>query len=252
MAAASLPTLSSQGDSENRDDFKKTFTTSFHQTMFLVMPISMILFILRVPTVRLVYGVSNFPWDATVETAKALAFFSISIFAQSANYLLTRAFYSLKNTLTPVIVSVCTAIINIGLSILLVNHYHLGVWAVALAFSTSSILDMIVLMFLLSKKIGSFEKRHMIIPFIKTSISTILMGVTLYVPMKLLDNYVLDTTRTLNLLVLTLVASICGLGTYLLFTKIFKVEEINLLYRLIGKLKFNKKVIKPETLTYTE
>lgn len=235
ISSASLPTLSALSDKDNMEKFKDTFLTSLHQMMFLVMPLGMILLILRIPVVRLVYGVSNFPWEATLKTAYSLAFFSVSIFSQSGNYLITRAFYALKDTRTPVVVSICTAVVNIGLSLIFVIGFKLEVWAIALSYSITSILDMAIQTYLLGKKVGGFNTAKLFIPFIKISYATLLMGFTLYFPIKLLDNIVFDTAHTLNLLILTGIAGICGVSTYIIFTKLLNVYEIHLFYRFVAK-----------------
>ena len=252
IAAASLPTLSSEGESKDLTAFKKTFLTSFHQMMFLVLPLSMILFILRVPVVRIVYGVSNFPWETTLETASVLAIFSFSIFAQSANYLITRSFYALKDTVTPVFVAVITSIINVAFSAFLVVVLKYNVWAVAFSYSITSLFDMLILLYLLDRKIGRLGNKELFGPFAKISVSAILMGITLYIPIKLLDQVIFDTTRTVNLLTLTIIAGLCGVVTYLVFTKIFKVEEIELLYSIVRKLNLSKKETGTEIPRYTE
>jgi len=248
MASASLPTLSEQGDRENMERFKKTFLTSFHQMMFLVIPLSVILLVLRVPVVRIVYGVSNFPWEATVQTSYVLAFFSLSIFSQSAYYLITRAFFALKDTYTPVKVSLFTIVLNLGLSLFFVVYLKLEIWAVALAFSFTSILDMILLMWLLNKKVGGFGVEKLLGPFLKISYAALLMGITLYLPLKLLDIVVIDTSRTLNLLLLTGIASFSGGATYLILTKLFKVEEIELFYKLMRKLDIRRNLRRKRVL----
>lgn len=252
MAAAALPTLSSEGDEVDKDKFKETFLTSLHQMMYLVMPISAILLILRVPAVRLVYGVHNFPWEATIKTAHTLAFFSIAIFAVSANYLITRAFYALKDTVTPVIVNVITATINVAISITFVTVLKLGVWSIAFAYSITSIMDMTILMILLNKKVGGFDMHRLFLPFAKISWATAFMGIMLYVPMRFLDKFVFDTTRTINLLGLTIVAGICGMVTYLILTSVFKVEEIQLFYKLLGKLRLSGKEVSSESINLVE
>ena len=252
MAAAALPTLSSQNSIEDREDFKDTFLTSFFQMMYLVMPISAILLILRVPVVRLVYGVQNFPWDATIKTAWTLAFFSIGIFAQSANYLITRAYYALKDTLTPVIVNVATALINVLISVAFVTHFRLGVWSVAFAYTITSLMDMVFMFIFLNKKIGGFDKKKILFPFVKISMSTMFMGIMLYIPMRFLDNFIFDTTRTVNLLGLTAVAGFLGIATYILLTSLLKVKEIQLLYKLAGKLRLSSKELPSEAISLTE
>ncbi len=212
--------------------------------MYLVMPVSAILLVLRVPAIRLVYGVSNFPWEATIRTAQTLAFFSISIFSQSANYLITRAFYALKDTSTPVIINIITAIINVCISLIFVKTLNFGVWSVAFSYTITSMLDSVLLMTFLNKKVGGFNKEKLIIPFTKICWATALTGIMLYIPMKILDQFVFDTTRTINLIGLTAIAGIIGMATYLVITHFLKVEEIELFYKLLGKLKISKNGIK--------
>lgn len=248
MGAASLPTLSSQSAPDEQEKFKETFLTSLHQTIYLVMPLSAILLVLRVPAIRLVYGVSNFPWEATIRTSQTLAFFSISIFAQSANYLITRAFYALKDTKTPVIINFFTALTNICVSLFFVSYLKLGVWAISLSYATTSFIDFYLLITFLDKKVGGFDKEKLIVPFTKIAFATGLMGIMLYVPMKLLDKFVFDTTRTINLAALTAVAGLAGMATYILITHILKVKEIQLFYKLLRKLKISKSDIKAEAV----
>lgn len=244
MAQAALPSLSLESDEEKREQFKKTFLTTFHQMMFFVLPASILLLILRVPAVRFAVGTPNYSWDATLKTAMALGFFSISIFSQSSTYLLNRAFFALKDTLTPVLVSIVTISISTVLSLFMVTQLKYEVWAVAFAFSIGSMLDLVFMMYLLSRKVGGFNKNKLLVPFAKIAVSSIFMGISLYLPIKLLDIKYIDTSRTVNLLGLTMLAGIAGSASYLFFTKLFKVEEVQLLYKLLRR--FNVKTVTAE------
>ncbi|KKU31993.1 MAG: Integral membrane protein MviN [candidate division WWE3 bacterium GW2011_GWA1_46_21] len=236
IALAALPTLSGESGTNDKEQFRKTFLTSFHQMMFFVLPASILLLVLKLPAVRLVYGATNFPWDATLQTSYTLAFFSISIFAQAAILLLSRAFYALRNTVIPVVASVTGLLFEIVIAIVFIKVLGLGVWSIALAFSLGTVLDMCLLLFFLYRRIDGFTFDNLFRPFLKIGVATLLMGLSLYIPMKLLDAYVLDTTRTIYLLVLVFVVSVFGLVSYLLFTKMLRVKEIELLYKLVRKL----------------
>ena len=239
IALAALPTLSGESGDADRDKFRKTLLTSLYQMFFLIAPLCVILLVLRVPAVRLVYGAANFPWSATVTTAQALGFYSISIFAQAGILLLSRAFYALRDTLTPVVAGLSGLVVGVSMAYVLVKFFGLGVWAIALSFSISSFVDMLLLFVMLFRKIGGFEMKQLI-PILKISMSGVFMGLSLYIPMKLLDIYVLDTTKTVYLLVLVAAVTAAGLFSYLFFTKVFRVEEVVLLYRLLGKLQIKK------------
>lgn len=254
IAHASLPTLAEESEEANLGKFKRTFITSFHQMMFLVLPASVILLVLRVPVVRIVYGAATFPWEATVKTAYALAFFSLSIFAQGGIYLITRSFYALKDTRTPVRISALTLIINIALSLYFVRMLSWGVWSIAFSFSITSILTFLLMMAYLIKKVGGIDYGELIVPFTKISYSALIMGLALYLPLKLLDQFVFDTTRVIPLLLLTGIATIAGSATYLIITWLFRVEEIELFYKLLRKLKISRgaKVITTSTIGVIE
>ncbi len=236
LSAALLPALSSKAS--NKKEFKRIFLTSLHQMFFLIIPASVMLIILRVPIVRLIYGVSNFPWEATVKTSYVLAFFALSALAQGSVYLLTRAFYALKDTATPVKVSIVTLGVNVLLSLFFIGVLKWGVWAIALSFSIMSFIDFMAMLYLLAKKLGGFTLSDLLIPFTKISYSALFMGILLYIPLKLLDELVFDTTKTVNLLLLTGIVSIAGLASYLFFTKLFRVEEIRLFYSALGRIRW--------------
>jgi peptidoglycan biosynthesis protein MviN/MurJ (putative lipid II flippase) len=126
--------------------------------------------------------------------------------------------------------------------------FHWGVWALGLSYAITSLTDMCVLLYLLDKKVGGFDRERAIVPFAKIVYATLFMGITLYLPIKLLDQVIIDTSKTLNLLLLTGIAGMCGIGFYLLFTKILRVEEIQLLYTLLRKLKLSpasKSIVEP-------
>jgi len=106
IAQAALPSLSIQFNSQKSSQFKKIFMESFHQILFLVLPAAAILAILRIPAVRLVFGAREFPWEMTVLTGRVLIAFSIGISAQAVSLLLTRSFYALRDSTTPLKVSI--------------------------------------------------------------------------------------------------------------------------------------------------
>lgn len=235
IAQAAFPVLAKEKD--RIEDFKTTFITSFNQMFYIVLPFSVLFLVLRIPIVRLVYGASQFDWDATVLTGRTLAFFSVSIFAQSLSYLVARGFYALHDTKTPLLVGTFTTFLMIGLGALFIFYYDLGVESLAAAFSIASIINVITLFVFLDRKTGGFKLGILLPSIIKTLIATIFTGFALYIPIKLLDQLVFDTTKTVNLILLTGISSLAGLSLYLFLTWLFDVKEAKmfiLLFRRIG------------------
>ena len=238
IAVAAFPTLAAVSAEKSLKKFKKVFLTTFHQGMFLIIPVSVILLVMRVQVVRIIFGIiggDGISWPTTVRIAYVVAFFSLSIFAQGAFFLISRAFYSLKDTATPVAVNTATILLSFALTYFFVDVLGLGIWSIAASYSIALILDAIILFYLLHQKVGGFNLNDVFGPFIKISYSAALMGICLYLPMKSLDSFFLDTTRTLQLIILTAIACFAGMVAYLFFTYIFKVQEIDLLYKLLQR-----------------
>jgi len=231
IAQAAFPVLSRQA--ENKEEFKETLLASLMQMLYIILPVSVLFLVLRIPLVRLVYGVSKFDWPATVLTGRTLAFFSLSIFAQSLINLLQRAFWARHDTRTPLIVVAISTVVMVILSIIFLFEYHLSVASIALAYFLSSLINFLILFALLDKKTGGFDKKFILLSAGKIFIATGVTAVALYIPIKLLDQVVYDTTKTINLIELTGIASICGIVTYGVLTLVLKVKEAETYWLMI-------------------
>lgn len=238
IAQAILPSLSSLSAKKNMEEFKKLFLSSFHQILFLVIPLSAILIVLRIPVVRLVFGASNlFDWNSTVITGKTLAFFSISLFAQSLIHILARSFYALQETKIPVVVGTISVLLNTFLSLFFILYFKWDVAALGLSTTIANILNMFLLLFYLDRKLGSFNRYHLFIPAFKITLAAVVSGLALYIPIKLLDQLVFDTTRTINLIMLTGISTIFGLSVYFFLVWFLEVPQMTTITALFQRAK---------------
>ncbi len=234
IAQAAFPVLSREKD--RLEEFKKTFATSFNQMLYLILPISVLFLVLRIPLVRLIYGAPLLDWPATVLTGRTLAFFSISIFAQSLIYLVSRGFYALHDSKTPLIIGAATTALMLFLSWTFVFIYDFGIFGIAGAFSIATIVNLIISLVLLDRKVGGFQKLTFFFSVGKIFLATFFTGFALYVPIKLLDQLIFDTTKTINLLILTGISSFIGLSLYIFLTWLFDVKEASTFLLLFKKL----------------
>ena len=236
LSQALLPTLSQEALND-KAAFRKTFLTSFTQLAFLIFPVAAIFLILRVPVVRLAFGTANISWVATLTTSYVLAFLALALFPQAGSLSLVKAFYALHDTRTPLKISSITTLLNIVLAVLAIRFLGFGVWGLALAFLISSSLEFIGLLIFLGRKVGGWPFEQLAKPVFKILVATFAMAGFLYLPLKQLDFYILDTTRTVNLIGLTLIAGLLGLSIYTVITYFLKVTEVDLLWRLGLKIK---------------
>ena len=245
IGQASLPFLSQETAADKRAEFKTMIIKSLHKIMFLTLPASIILIVLRIPLVRILYGAKSFPWSATLLTGQAVAVLSLSIFAQSAHHILSRAFYAMENTKTPFKIATLAMMINLTISYIATFILKSNIVGIAWALTISSILHVIVLLGALHRRTGGFDLPALLNPIGKMIITTLATGICLWVPMRLLDQFVFDTTKTIPLIILTVVVSSIGFIVYLLFSKLLGVAELAEFRALIGKLGNWQKALTP-------
>lgn len=252
FAMAVFPNLASSFVEKDGKKFSENFSSVFSQVLYLVLPISVIFFVLRAQIVRLILGTGQFGWADTRLTAAALGIFSLSVFAQSLIPLVSRAFYSTNNTRTPVSISLISIGLNIGLSFGLVwilnKHIFLSqlfsdilrlggiknfaVLGLPLAFSLSSIFNFAVLLKYFDKKIKQWNKKIILNSLYKIIISCVILAIVIYGSLQVLD-FFLDTHRFAGLLVQSCMATVIGVIFYFLISLVLKMSESRLLINKI-------------------
>lgn len=116
----------------------------------------------------------------------------------------------------------------------------MGIVGLSVALSFSNLLDFAITYILLAKKIGNLGLGTKLFKMLSV---TLLTGFSLWLPMRLLDTFVFDTTRTVPLIILTLVVSTVGFGVYMLFCSLTKVEELSEVVKIVRKLGNWRKIL---------
>lgn len=269
MAKASLPILSSQ--SEEPDAFKKTLLSTLYQVLFFVIPIAGFIIVLRIPIIRLLFGADIFGWEATVQTGLVLSAFAIGIPFQTSVLVLTRAFYALHDTKTPVKVSLVGTFISVTLGFLFVLQFGFSTWGLALAYSLGQIFQGIALFYLVSKKLnnGTF---FAFTPITKSILATTVASVVMYFFLKIFDRsvwvkqlsflgsvrgfeninferFVLDTRFTVNLIILSGLTTLLGTLIYIALSFLMQSKELAVLVQTVRKHALEKPAKKEETIS---
>lgn len=248
FSIAAFPMLSKFAAENKKEEMIKNISATIKQIIFLIAPATVLFLLLRAQIVRVTLGSGKFDWDATITTADTLAFFVLSFFAQCLIPLLTRAFYALQNTWMPFTISLVSAFVNIILSIYLKNDF--GILGLALAFSISSIIQMILLWLTLRKKTGTLEELSILQTVYKISIAIILMGLAVQ-GLKNLIGSILDMDKFWEVLSQGAISGTIGLLIYGAVCHILKVEEMNIFIFSLKKrwLKIGKDTVFVEEKT---
>lgn len=235
FATAIFPTLTSKIASNDKEGFAFYLDRAMRAIAFLLIPSSIIFILLRAQIVRLILGSGKFNWDDTKMTAMTLGLFSISLLAQGLIPLLARAFYALKNTKTPMYISLITVFTSILLAYPLSKS--LGVAGLALAFSIGSFINVVILFAYLYKVYLSGWRLSMMYSYLKIAFISIIMGLLVWGTMHLAASFV-DMSRFYGVLIQTIISLCVGFFSYWGLSYLFDCDEMKwvLARKINGKL----------------
>jgi putative peptidoglycan lipid II flippase len=152
FAVAAFPTLSGFIAENRKNEMIDHLARTARQIIFFIIPLTILFLLLRAQIVRVVLGTGMFDWDATITTADALAFFSLSLFAQCLIPLLARGFYAIQDTWTPFLTSLAALLITVAAALYYKDIY--GIVGIALAFSLAMIVQLAILWIVLRQKLN--------------------------------------------------------------------------------------------------
>lgn len=237
FAIAAFPSLSEQAAQKNRTQMRATISETTRNILFLIIPLSVVFLLLRIQIVRVVLGAGVVGWNETIITAHTLAFFVLSLFAQALIPLFVRVFFAYKNTAAPALIAVCTALVNTTLAWVWSGTF--GVVGIAMAFSLASILQLVLLWFFVSRKLGGLDEGRVLKSLITISLSALLGGLMIQAMKVLYERFIhLDTF--VGVLGQGLVAGSAGLGVYLLAAWIWHSPELATLWGSLRRRLFRR------------
>ena len=245
FATAVFPGFAKAFAVKNKRSFSRDFSSTFSQILFLIIPLSVLFFILRAQIVRVILGTGEFGWLDTRLTAAALGIFSFSIFAQSLIPLISRAFYAFHNTRTPVLVSLASIALNILLSFIFIRSlasanafsflisdmlklqdiHEFAILGLPLAFSLANIINFAILLKLFAKKINWWQPKYIWKSFLRIIIATSLAGFFTYSLLYVL-NLFLDTRTFIGIFLQAALAASGGIIMYCLAMFLLGSPEI--------------------------
>lgn len=232
LSIALLPTFSDLAAEHDIKGIKKTLTFSLKLVFLITFPAMVGLLILNRPIIQVLFQRGVFNVQSTTMSASCLFFFSFGLPVISGVKILAPAFYSLKDTKTPVIVAFFVMLGYIALSLILMKPLRVG--GIALALSLSSVLNFFLLFLLLEKKIGKIEKKEIFISAFKSVLSGAGMGVMVWF---FIRNFEFQRLVFINQVGVLLSAILLGIVSYLLFNLLFNHEDLRSLKDIFSREK---------------
>jgi putative peptidoglycan lipid II flippase len=162
VAVAAMPTFSAQAALGKLAELRASLAGSLRAVLLLALPASLGLIVLRTPLIRLLYENGTvFTTHSTQMMAWALLWYAAGLVGHSLLEVIVRAFYALHDTRTPVGVGVAAMTLNVGFSFAFSYAFTRLGWmphgGLALANSLATLLEMLLLLVLLRRKLHGLE-----------------------------------------------------------------------------------------------
>jgi putative peptidoglycan lipid II flippase len=230
LATVTFPTMSAQFAEGKLDAMRATLARAVRVLAFLVVPAAVGMFALRSELVATLFQLGKFDAGDTQLVASALLYFSLGLVSYALVEVLTRGFYALHDTRTPVLVAVITVAINLALAAYLALGVGMAQDGLALSLAVTTTLELILLWVFLGRKLPGWRLASdgMLGSFGKSGLSALAMGLVLLGVMPLLRGWLPSAgTSKLEAVLLLGVGVTQGGQAYLAIAMLLRSEEVD-------------------------
>ncbi|MDQ6695559.1 MAG: murein biosynthesis integral membrane protein MurJ [Chloroflexota bacterium] len=235
LATVTFPTMAAQSAANNLGEMRSTLAKAIKVLLFFTLPSAAGLFALRSEIVAALFQSGRFTSESTALVAAALFYFAPGLVAYAVVEVITRAFYALHDTVTPVVISVSTVALNVAISFALVRFLGWKQEGLALSLAFTTTLEMITLWLLLSRKLPGWSlfSDGLITSAVKSSASALLMAGLLLVLLPQLHAMMPDSNSKVVAIVIVAISIAAGGAVYLGTALLLRSEELGDAMRMV-------------------
>jgi len=189
VAIAAMPTFSAQFALGKLDEMRASLSASLRGVLFLALPASLGLILLREPVISLLYQRGQFDARMTALAAWALLWYAAGMVGHSIMEVLTRAFYAQHDTRTPVFIGAIAMGLNVVFSFAFSALFARLGWmphgGLALANSLATALEAAVLFVTMRKRLDGIDGTHLLRGLSLSLAGTLAMSAVLLLALRL-------------------------------------------------------------------
>lgn len=230
ISTALFPTLAQQAAAQQLNALRRSLSDGLRVILFLAIPASVGLLLLARPAVRLLFERGAFDAASTDLVVDALTLFAVGVFAHAGIEILSRGFYALSDTRTPVQFAILAMVANVALCAALVAPF--GVRGLAAAASLAAIAEFVLLLRALQTRLGGLNGPALRRSVARTVLATLVMAEAIVLLLILLRAAGADPRTVEGALVLSAAGGLGGLGAFALGALLAGGDELTLLRRL--------------------
>ena len=183
IAIAALPTFSAMAARGELNAMRASLADTLRGILFLALPATVGLFALRAPVVAMLFQGRRFDAESTALVAWALAWFTLGLAGHSVVEIVSRAYYAVRDTRTPVIIGAAAMLLNIALSFALAPLFTRLGWqpngGLALANTLATTLEGLGLMWWMRQRLNGLALTRVWDGLLRTALAAAFMGAIL-------------------------------------------------------------------------
>ena len=231
IATAALPTFSAQFALGKIQEMRSSLTSTLRGVLLLAIPTSLGLILLGEPLIALLYQRGEFTAQSTQLVAWALLWYSAGLVGHCIVEVISRAFYALHDTKTPVLVGIGAMTLNLVFSLLFSALFRQIGWmphgGLAFANSLATALESILLLILMRRRLNGLEGQRILNLTLKTLLASTLMSAAIWIWLSMASSMLLWQV--------TLGGVILGVAVFALTIILLRVEEIGMAWSALRK-----------------
>jgi putative peptidoglycan lipid II flippase len=232
ISTAVFPTLAQQAAAQQMETLRESVARSLRLILFLAIPASIGLMVLAWPVVRITLQRGAFDSRSTDLVAAAVVWYAIAVFAHSATEILSRGFYAVADTRTPVALAVLAVVVNGALSAALVGPF--GVRGLAAATSVAAIVEFALLFRALTRRLGEMRGRGIASSIYRTIAASAVMAEVMVIGSLVLRAAAVDINSMLGAVLLTTVVGLAGLVSFVVTAAWLRSREVEEILDRLG------------------
>ncbi|AQQ54230.1 murein biosynthesis integral membrane protein MurJ [Planococcus lenghuensis] len=175
LVTVMFPKITKLAARKNMQQLKEIVGKVISAAMLLVIPSTIGMMLFSKEIIALLFGRGAFGEAEVAMTGGVLFFYSLGLLGYGLREVLTKVFYSLEDTKTPMINATCTVVLNIGLNLVLSKT--MGINGLALATSISALTSIVLLYAALVRKIGTLHTKDTVADLWKALLASGIMGI---------------------------------------------------------------------------
>ncbi len=177
MSTVAFPSLAALFGRGDRDGFARLLDRTMRPLLFLSIPASVALVMIGREVIMVIFEGGRFDDQSTDIVAGAFRWFALGLVGYGLTEIVTRVFYAMKDTRTPVTTTILTIILNIILARLLMDPF--GVEGLAIAMSVTTAAEAIIMMAFLKQRSGRIFSEGFFSWLVRVLLASAIMGVVI-------------------------------------------------------------------------